>query len=489
MHPGALRRLDCLTGAVALSIALSLLLPSAAPARQRRSAEQSGEITTATSGESSSATPGEPGARGRRQAERRAARGGGCRVEMKVASSRLTAGESATITGTLTCPTAAEAAEQTVTIYQRTAGTPGFSVAGTATSADDGSYEFTTEALEIDSAFYASAVGARSRHRAAVKVAPLVTISGPPEDTPLLIAGRRAGADATASNTVTLSGTVSPDQAGARVLLQRESAGAEESWRRIGLGEVGADGRYSITHTFSSPGQATVRVLVRIRGLVTTASEPLSYEIAQRQNPRLTIHASAQPLFYGESVTLSGIAVDAAEQPVTLLARSRNGNFAALATVNTDADGNYVFPVQSPLQSTDYKVTDADTRSANLFEPVEPVLKAEVSSSSVQSGEPVTFSGTIAPDHTGRLIYLERQNASGIGFHVVEVATVSAGSIYAIEHTAFGAGTQVFRVEVPADEESPATTSEPFEIQVTPAAAASLPAEGSESGSAPPGES
>jgi hypothetical protein len=450
IHPRPHRRPAWFLGVFALAIAPGLLLPSTAAARQRR--------------------------------ER-------CTVELNVASSELTAGESATLDGSLTCPESFNAAEQTVTIYQRVAGTPGYYAIGSASTAPDGVYRFATEALDANSTFYASAGAARSR-RSEVKVTPLLTLSAPPDGTDLLLAGRRAGVDGVADNTVTFSGTVSPDDSGARVVLQREDAAANEGWHRIGIAEVGAAGTYSISHTFALAGEATIRAVVRVRGLTATVSESMSYEIAQRQNPKLTIHASAQPLSYGQSVTLSGSAAAAAHEPLTLLARSVNGSFAAVATATTDASGNYEFPAPSPLRSTYYKVTSAHTSSASLFEGFKPLLAAhvsagaveegrpmdaaEASANTVQAGEPLTFSGTITPGHAGQVVYLERQNPSGIGFHIVAAGTVNAESTYSIEHAVSGTGTQVFRIKLLRGEENQATASEPFKIQVTPAPAASL---------------
>jgi hypothetical protein len=383
----SLRYTACLLLAATLSVGEGLLAPAAAPA-MRRAALQSG------AGEEPGVTP--PGETTRQSAreERRARRHGRCQVQMSLTPSRLTAGESATVVGSVTCPLAAEASEQTVTVYQRATATQGFVVAGTTTTEASGAFGLTTAAVDANSIFYASTQDARS-NRAVVRVTPLVTISGPPEDTQLAAASR-SDASARAADTLTFTGTVSPDDAGARVVLQRESAIVSENWQRIGLGEVGADGTYSISHTFARAGSATVRVVVRGGGLLAVASEPLTYEIAPRQNPRLTTEA------------------------------------------------------------------------------VKPLLTAEVSATSVETGQPLTFSGTIAPAHAGEPVYLQRQDVSGIGFHVVAAGTLTATGTYSLEHTVSGSGTQVFRIKVPGGPEGQTVASEPFTIQVTPPAAGSL---------------
>ena len=81
----------------------------------------------------------------------------------------------------------------------------------------------------------------------------------------------------------------------------------------------------------------------------------------------------------------------------------------------------------------------------------------------------MTFSGKVSPDHSGHVIYLERQNASGMGFHVVEVGFVTTGSVYSIVHKVYDAGTKVFRVKIPGGPENEGAASAPSTIVVTPA--------------------
>ncbi len=496
-----------LPAALPLALALILLIPTAAPAQHHTEAvtppAESGatapgepgasppaETITAPPGETTvipPREPREPGApRARRNAERRAGRGkSGCRLRIDVNPRRLTSGESATVSGSLTCPLASDAAEQTVTVYQHVAGTPGYGLIGTETSEADGSYQLTTDPLDTNSTFYASAHGVRSGRRAA-KVAPRVSIAGPPDGAQLLIAGKRSHTSALASesqssNTVTFTGAVSPEDAGARVVLQRDGNSTGGDWRRIELGAVGSDGRYSITHTFGRPGHASVRVVVRARGRnLAGASEPLSYEISQRQNPLLSIHASADPIAYGQSVVISGTAAGSANEPLTLLAHTRGNTFAEVVKVTADADGDYTFPAQSPLQSTFYRVKGAHADSAVLFEGVCTLITAGVSANSVQAGQPLTFAGTLTPGHAGQSVYLQRQNPSGIGYHTVETGTLGADSTYSIDHTIFSAGTQVFRIKAPGDPDSQAAASALFTIQVSAVPAAALGAQASE---------
>jgi hypothetical protein len=278
------------------------------------------------------------------------------------------------------------------------------------------------------------------------------------------------------ANKVTFTGTVSPADAGARVVLQRQNAISGNEWHRIDLGFVATDGSFTITHTFRNPGDANLRVLVRSRRRnVPSQSNVLNYEVSQAQNPGFTIQASADPISYGQSVTISGIVAGAVKVPVTLEERTiHQHGFAPVAQITTDAAGNYTFEAQSPLASTLYEVKGAGKSSAVLYEGVKDVLTAAVSQTTIQAGQALTFSGTVAPDHSGHVIYLERQDASGTGFHVVKVGVVATGSTYSIRHMVYDAGTKVFRVKIPGGPENEGAASAPFTIVVNAAPLSAL---------------
>ena len=127
---------------------------------------------------------------------------------------------------------------------------------------------------------------------ATIRVSAQVTLNGPPDGSQLYTGPR---------NPVVFSGTVTPQDAGARVLLQRQNAQTGNSWRRIDEGTVQMDGSYSIRHVFKVPGDANVRAVVRSqRRNLASASNVLSYEISQTENPALTIVATPDPIDFGQ---------------------------------------------------------------------------------------------------------------------------------------------------------------------------------------------
>ena len=406
---------------------------------------------------------------------------GRCSISIRVAPRQITAPEQVEAKGQLKCrPNHANAAGQTVTLYEHAAGTAGFVPVKDTTTTTGGFYELSTGALSTNASFYVRSHGAQSTSRR-VRVAAQVTLTGPPEGTQI---------ETGAPHQQTFSGTVNPADVGARVILQRQNAVTGDEWHRIGFGRVEAGGSYSITHTFRVPGDASIRVLVRSDGLnVPSESENmLEYEISQAQNPSLTINSSADPITYGQSVTISGVlAGTTTSQPVTLLARTvHQHGFAPIAQMSTEANGSYSFPAQSPVNSTLYEVKAAGQKSAVLFEGVKSVLTAEVSATTVQAGQPVEFKGTVAPERSGHVIYLERQNAAG-NFHVVQIGRVLPGSTYTIVHQFYVPGTKVVRIDIPGGPDNGRAVSQLFTIQVTPAPPSALTPE-APGNSSPPTE-
>jgi len=403
---------------------------------------------------------------------------GRCRINISVMPQQITAGDPTEVSGRLACSPRVNLSGQSVELYAHAAGSAGYvPIQGTSTEAS-GAYKFTTAAETTNTDFYVRSHGAQSASRR-LRVAAQVTLSGPPEGSQILTG---------APNQVTFTGTVNPaTDVGARVILQRQNAVTGDEWHRIGIGQVVAGGTYSITHTFRVPGDASIRVLVRSDRLnIPSPSNEIEYEISQAQNPSLTITSSADPISYGQAVTISGVlAGTTTSQPVTLLSRSiHQRGFAAIAQVNTEANGSYSFPAQSPVNSTLYRVQAAGQKSAVLYEGVKAVLTAEASPTTITSGEAVTFKGTVAPAQEGHVVYLERENARGV-FHVVERGFVLPGSTYSIIHQMYVPGTKVFRIDIPGGPANGRAVSQLFTITVNPGLASALRPEASGNTSLP----
>jgi len=206
-------------------------------------------------------------ATGAQNAAARAPRGeriGSCTITAESTSTVIAYGEPATITGAVACP-GAQPAGQLLTIYEHSAGSPGFSAVGTASVDASNAYSFTSPAIESPSVFYASLERSRSP-RVRVRATPRITIASSPATGALLSRSSHRGQTAFSGSRVTFSGAVSPATDGALVTLQREVPGGGERWRRIGMAQADPDGAYTISHTFRAPGEVVVRAVVRAGG-------------------------------------------------------------------------------------------------------------------------------------------------------------------------------------------------------------------------------
>jgi hypothetical protein len=414
--------------------------------------------------------------------------GGRCRVSMQVAPRRITAGEPVVIFGRLVCLGRASAAGQTVRLFRHIPGTPGFTLVQSTTTDANGGYQFqpAEATVETNRIWHVRSHGAESANRG-VRVEAKVTLSGPPEGTQIVTGP---------ANKVTFTGTVAPADVGARVILQRQNGLTGDEWHRIDSSRVVEGGGFTIVHTFKVPGDADLRVVVRSQGRNTPGiSNILSYEISQEENPELTIVASADPIAFGQSVTISGTLAGGVDQPVTLLARTvHQRGFAPVAQATTNSTGAYVFPAQTPVNNTFYRVEGEGTASAAhnekktsavLYEGVRDVLSAKVSATTVLEGQTLMFTGSVAPTHPGHVIYLERKDPSGEGFHIVQVGILSQESTFSISYEVYSVGSQVYRVYIPGGPENGRASSQLFTIQVNPAPAGMLAPESSSNSSSP----
>lgn len=284
------------------------------------------------------------------------------------------------------------------------------------------------------------------------------------------VAGPSAANLITKTNYV-FSGKVSPTHAKDRVELQRQvGTGTTEHWKTVDTARIGGAGGYTIKHRFGTAGDANLRVHLRAdRRNIASDSETLSYDISEKQQKKLTIATTNNPLKVGQTTTISGkLQGVKAPTTVTLYGHVNNRGFAPVATAQTDASGAYAFAGQAPIANTFYQVRGGGKSSAVLFEGVNDVVTATVDQTSVTAGATLTFSGSVSPDKSGHGIVIERQNADGKGWHVVTTGKVGAGSTFSLTKRVADSGTKLFRVFVPGGPVNQAGASQPFTIHVAP---------------------
>jgi hypothetical protein len=257
--------------------------------------------------------------------------------------------------------------------------------------------------------------------------------------------------DLTTATPIAFSGIVSPASAGHRILLQSQVGLDGDRWLTIDGGFVRADGSYTIVHRFRVPGDRTLRsLLLPNRHTLRSPSTPISIAVQQLQVAGFTIGSSAQPIDFGQSVTISGTLSGGASTSVTLFAREElRGRLHPIAAATTDANGAYSF-TQSPPRNTVYQVrvtSDPHKRTARLYQGVRDVVSIAASATSAPVGSTVTFSGTVQPSKVGHLILLQRLDA-GV-WRTIAVGRVGVGSTYAIPYMLAAGGDAQYRTLVP----------------------------------------
>jgi hypothetical protein len=208
----------------------------------------------------------------------------GCSLTVAASAAQVVAGEAVTLSGKLSCPAGLDVAGREVTIEQREAAAPGqagasstsLAPAGTATTAEDGSYEFHSAALTGRSTFVVRSARVRRRALVVVRVGAGMTLESTVATGAALAlsSGKAAGGP----TRLTFSGVVQPAAADIGVGLRVRYAG--EEWRTVAFARTDTEGHYSFSHRFRVAGAVEVVTVAHPHGEQRTESTPLSYTIA-----------------------------------------------------------------------------------------------------------------------------------------------------------------------------------------------------------------
>ena len=132
----------------------------------------------------------------------------------------------------------------------------------------------------------------------------------------------------------------------------------------------------------------------------------------------LTISAKPAAITFGQSSTISGQlkTQDKANKPVDL--QEKPAGEKALKTVqtkNTEQSGAYSFSVK-PVKNTRYRVVakvSPPITSGEVEVPVRFRVGLRLSDYTPAAGQRVRFSGSVLPEHDGRVVYIQKRTSSG----------------------------------------------------------------------------
>jgi len=376
----------------------------------------------------------------------------------------IDSGEGVFIYGRLTV---GKVADQPIILYHHLAGSgTGYTEVGRTRTDAHGFYEFARaeDVVTTNRSWFARDARVPQIHSRTVfeRVAALVSISASPTS-------------AVTGQPVVFTGHVDPNHAGERVVLQEETASGD--FRDLEAGRLDGGSNYSITYRWRFAGDHIVRVLFggdvrNIRG----ASDTVTVAVQQKQVPGFTISSSDQLVSYGQPVTISGdVSNTPVNTPVTLWARNAyQTQFTPVADTTTGSGGSYSFAPQTPSYNTVYivRTTLAPHRhSAALFEGVQDALTLTPSSTTSEVGGHVTFTGTVLPDKSGHVVYLQVLGPDG-DWHNEEIRFVSSSSTFQFGWTFGKAGTYHFRARITGDHGNVGGASAEVTIQVSPTTSA-----------------
>jgi hypothetical protein len=143
------------------------------------------------------------------------------------------------------------------------------------------------------------------------------------------------------------------------------------------------------------------------------------------QNRRITVNASPLVLNFGAPLILTGElkGPTRAHQTVTLQ-RDRypyGDRFENVSSTQTDNDGNYRISRVADADAN-YRVRSG-SEHADVAVRVHSLVGLWSTTSAPRRGRLVRFSGTVTPEHNGRLIRLQRRTASGV-FRTIRTMTL-----------------------------------------------------------------
>jgi hypothetical protein len=385
----------------------------------------------------------------------------------------INAGDEVDIIGRLTGP---GAGGQTVRLWHRINPNGHFTPLGTRTTDSAGRYEFTRADGIVDSnrSWFVAGPGATHSKVVHERVAALVSIDPDPASGGVVPAETR--------QPVTFSGHVTPDHSGQIVKLQ-VSLDQGDNWRTIKTDPLGAGSNYSIAEAWRTDGPREVRVILppdarNTRGI----SDTVTVQVQQRQVTGFSIQSSDQLIPYNSQAKISGVV----DQPggstpdpsaiVSLYAHMPHGGpYKVVQTTTTGSDGGYTFTVQ-PSTNEWYvaKLTFTPRiHSAALFQGVQDLVSM-TGPSSATVDQHVDFTGTVTPDKSGHVIYLQKLGADN-QWNTVEVRTVSSASTFSFGWTFGAAGTKQFRARILGGPVDIGGASSPVSVTVTDPSLGSLP--------------
>jgi hypothetical protein len=194
---------------------------------------------------------------------------------------------------------------------------------------------------------------------------------------------------------------------------------------------------------------------------------------APRHNHHLTIAAAPNPVAAGEGVLIYG-RLEGSEvggQTIQLyhhLIGSGRG-FTLVGTTTTDSSGFYEFTRAEGVVDTnrDWFVRGpVDSHSRTVHERVSALVGLAASSTSTDTAHPITFTGTVTPNHAHERVFLQEQQGASDDWRTLTSARLDPSSDYTIPYQWKRPGVRDVRVVFRGDDRNIRGASDPVTVEV-----------------------
>jgi uncharacterized cupredoxin-like copper-binding protein len=174
---------------------------------------------------------------------------------------------------------------------------------------------------------------------------------------------------------------------------------------------------------------------------VVAVAIPTAVSAAPHHNHGLTINATPNPSVTGDPVLIYGQLnlPHPANRLIVLYHRiNPDKHFSIIQTTRTDPTGFYEFSRADGIVTTNrswFVKGPKGTHSRTIHERVAADVTLAASSPTGDTNHPLTFTGSVTPNHAGERVFLQRQDGpSGDDWTTIGSATLDSSSNYTITH-------------------------------------------------------
>jgi hypothetical protein len=216
--------------------------------------------------------------------------------------------------------------------------------------------------------------------------------------------------------------------------------------------------------------------LVALLGLTLPAAAPAKRHRHHppHRNHGLTIAAAPNPIASGEPVLIYGQlnGPSHAGRRITVwhhLAGVRGG-YTVVQRTTTDANGFWSITRAAGVVTTNrawFATAGRGVHSRTIHERVRATVTLDEPTGPLTTGTPISFTGTVSPDHAGEHVVLQQQvGANGDRWRTIEHARIRAGGHFTIVHRFRTPGDRTLRAVFRGDRRNVRGASTPISITV-----------------------